>query len=199
MLETIQQLEDTILLAVNGLHTPILDDVMWLVSGRWTWVPLYAFLLFFLYKRTGLAKTFLWVLGIVLVILLSDQISIHGLRQIFCRMRPSNPDNPISPLVHLVNSYHSGRYGFPSAHAANTWALVVYLGLILRKKALTCALAGWATLVCYSRMYLGVHYLGDLLGGLIVGATCASAIYCLISYFERRYQLTDRMSRRFRH
>lgn len=134
MLETIQQLEDTILLAVNGLHTPILDDFMWLVSGRWTWVPLYAFLLFFLYKRTGLAKTFLWVLGIVLVILLSDQISIHGLRQIFCRMRPSNPDNPISPLVHLVNNYHSGRYGFPSAHAANTWALVVYLGLILRKK-----------------------------------------------------------------
>ncbi|MBR1652891.1 MAG: phosphatase PAP2 family protein [Alloprevotella sp.] len=191
MLETLQNIDDAILLAVNGLHTPFLDEVMWAISGRFIWIPLYAFLLFYLYKRTGWRKTLLWIIGIALIILITDQICIHVFRHLFTRMRPSNPDNPISPFVHLVRGYHSGRYGFPSAHAANTWALVCYLGLILRKKALTCTLAGWAALVCYSRMYLGVHYLGDLLGGLAFGATVATLLYYSISYLDRRFQLTD--------
>lgn len=192
MLETIQKLDDAILLAVNGLHNPFMDEVMWIISGRWTWVPLYAILLFILYKHTGWRKTLLWVIGIAALILITDQVCIHVFRQIFTRMRPTNPDNPISPFVHLVHGYHSGRFGFPSAHAANTWALVFYLGLILRNKALTSILAGWAGLVCYSRMYLGVHYLGDLLGGLIFGGICATLIYYLISYLDRRFHLTDR-------
>lgn len=187
MLEQLLNLDDRILLAVNGLHSPIFDVIMWQISSRAIWIPLYIFLVYLLYRNLGWRKTLLWTAGVALVIVLADQACAHGLRQIFCRLRPANPDNPISPFVHIVNDYRAGKYGFPSAHAGNTWALVAYLGWILRKRALTCALAGWAALVCYSRMYLGVHYLGDLLAGMIVGVLCATLVYFLISYADKRF------------
>lgn len=190
MLEQLLNLDDKILLAVNGLHSPFFDVIMWHVSSRAIWIPLYAVLLYILYRKLGWRKTLLWTAGIAIVILLTDQTCAHGLRHLFCRMRPSNPDNPISPFVHIINNYRSGQYGFPSAHSGNTWALTVYLAWILRKRALTYTLAGWATLVCYSRMYLGVHYLGDLLGGFVVGVFYATLIYFLISYADKRFHWT---------
>ena len=192
------ELDDKILLAVNGLHAPWADTLMWTVSGRAVWIPLYLLLAYILLRHEGWRRTLVWLAGIALVILISDQTCIHGLRQVFCRPRPCNlADNPIAPLVHVVNDYRSGRYGFPSAHAANTAALVCYLHLILRRRWLTTALAAWCALVCYSRMYLGVHYMGDLLGGACIGCLSAVLVYTLIKKYILPRLLKSNKVRKF--
>lgn len=98
-------------------------------------------------------------------------------------MRPSNPDNPLSAAVTVVNGYRGGRYGFPSCHAANTWALTALLIPVLRNRLSTASLILWAVLNCWSRMYLGVHYPGDILAGTAVGIAAG----LLVLSATRRY------------
>ena len=80
MLEQLLNLDDKILLAVNGLHSPFFDVIMWHASSRAIWIPLYAVLLYILYRKLGWRKTLLWTAGIAIVILLTDQTCAHGLR-----------------------------------------------------------------------------------------------------------------------
>ncbi len=182
---SLPELDREILLAVNGFHAPWADTVMWTASGRWVWIPLYLLLAYLVIKHKGWKRGLVWVVGVSLVILIADQLcTSHMLRHYFARPRPSNLENsPIAPLVRVLNGYRSGRYGFPSAHAGNTAALVCYIHLILHRKWLTVGLAFWCALVCYSRMYLGVHYLGDLLGGILIGILSAMLIHFLLRRF----------------
>lgn len=182
---TILELEDKILLAVNGFHAPWADTLMWTASGRFVWFPLYFLLACLMFRNKGWKQALVWIMGIALVIFITDQTCVHsGLRQLIARPRPCNlAENPIAPLVRVLEGYRSGRYGFPSAHAANTSALVCYITLVLRKCWLALCLVVWCALVCYSRMYLGVHYLGDLLGGIFIGVLFASLVYIVINKF----------------
>lgn len=166
----IQTIEDTILLAVNGLHSPFFDQFMWFVSNKFIWLPFYLALFCFIAKSVGWKNAFIALVAITFIIALSDQLAVRALRIWFPRMRPSFPANPISPLVHIVNDYRSGKNGFPSAHAFNVFGLSTYVTLLLRRLSLSFFLFAWAIFVCYSRMYLGVHYLGDLLFGAAVGS-----------------------------
>ena len=172
-----QNLDDQILLFINSFHNQYFDIVMWNISGKWLWIPFYISLVWLVWKRFGWKGLCVVLAAVGLTFAITDHFSIQVFRGIFSRMRPSNPDNPISPLVHIVNEYRSGRYGFPSAHAANTAGLAVLLSFYLRDHRQTLMLTLWVVLVCYSRMYLGVHYLGDLLGGAFFGALIASAVY----------------------
>ena len=95
------------------------------------------------------------------------------------RLRPSNPANPISDLVHIVNNYRGGRYGFPSCHASNSFGLAFFLVFLFRKRWLSLFILLWATLNCYTRIYLGVHYPGDLIVGAIIGC-CGAAFMCYL-------------------
>ena len=112
-----------------------------------------------------------------MVLLLTDAVSSHFIRPVVARLRPSNLENPISEMIHIVDNHRGGRYGFPSSHASNSWGLVFFVGLLLRRRVLTTFLACWALLLCYSRLYLGVHYPGDLLAGMLLGAVVASLVY----------------------
>ena len=87
--------------------------------------------------------------------------------------------NPISDMVHIVNGHRGGRYGFPSCHAANTFGLAFFVWFLFRKRWLTVFMMGWALLTCYSRVYLGVHYPGDLIAGTLVGLIAAYIVYRL--------------------
>ena len=118
--------------------------------------------------------------GVVFVVIFSDQISSSLLKPFFQRLRPShNPD--IENLVHIVNDSRGGLYGFVSSHAANTFGVATFVALVFRHKGITPVIYFWPMLVSYSRIYLAKHYLGDIIGGAIVGVLVACAVYLIIT------------------
>lgn len=165
----IQDFDNALLLAVNGLHSDFMDMVMWTYSHRFVWIPLYIFFAFLLFRKYGWRKMILISVMIALTITAADQICATWLRPIFCRPRPGYSE--IGGLLHFVDDYRGGSYGFPSCHAANSAALCAYLIYMLRGKTLALALTIWFAVMCYSRMYLGVHYPTDLLFGTLIGGS----------------------------
>jgi len=172
----LQQLADTdtqLLLYLNDFRHVVADHFMWIYTKVPTWIPLYAALVFMLARNFTLKKLLIALLCVGVVILLCDQVTSHLIRPWVQRLRPANLDNPISPMVDIVNGYRGGRYSFPSAHAANSFGLAFYLAFLMRHKWLTTVLMLWAIINCYSRIYLGVHYPGDLLAGMLIGLVSA--------------------------
>ena len=191
MLERLIHIDTEILLAINGWHAPWADTLMWIISAKTTWIPLYLLLIVLLvYRyRQPAPTTVKWlqkvpacvvmILTIVAAVGLADFIASGILKDWVARPRPSRVPE-LEGVLHLVNGYKSGRYGFVSSHAANTMACGLLFSLIWRKKITTISLMLWVAANCYSRMYLGVHYPLDILGGLIVGALVASGAYVLL-------------------
>lgn len=171
-----------ILLAANSLHTPTLDSLMWEISRKWTWVPLYILLSAFVFRKYNTAGGIVCLLIIAAMITATDQTCAGIIRPVVCRLRPSSPDNPLSSLLHLVNDYRGGRFGFPSCHAANTFALALFLSLLFKNRLFTIAIISWSLLVSYSRIYLGVHYPSDILGGILIGALFAILSHSIMAY-----------------
>lgn len=184
MLDRIIALDTKLFLWINSLNSPFWDKLMWLVSGKLEWIPLYLFLLIILFIRFRWKG--LWVLlSIGILITLTDQISTEVFKNGFERLRPSH--NPqINHLIHCVNDYRGGMYGFVSSHAANSFAIAVFFSLLIKKQWASVLLLLWATLVSYSRIYLGVHYPGDILGGAILGAILAFLVYYTLKFFYNK-------------
>lgn len=171
MIELLNRIDTQLFLWLNSFHNPFFDNIMWLASGKLTWLPLYFIFLVFLiikYKK----DCWLPILGIALVILLSDQISSGLIKPLAERLRPSHEPS-LQGLVHLVNAYKGGKYGFVSSHAANSFGLAVFFVLLVRRRWFTVSILIWAAIVSYSRVYLGVHYPGDIIGGALVGSLSA--------------------------
>ena len=178
-----------LLLIVNGAHSPFFDSVMWCISGRWVWVPFYAVLAYLLFRRMSWKRASICLVTIGLIILAADQTCATLIRPEIGRLRPANLNNPLSSFVHVVNGYRGGRYGFPSCHAANTFALAVFMSLVIRHKWFTVMMFSWAFIVSYSRMYLGVHYFGDLFCGATIGSLFAVLFYYLQNYLFKRLNI----------
>lgn len=183
MLEKIIEKDIALFLYFNSKHNAMWDQVMYWVTDRLFWIPLYMAIVIFVilkYKRNA------WVilLSIAVLILLADQISSGLLKPWVERLRPCH-EPQLQGLVHLVRGC-GGKYGFVSSHAANTFALVTFLGLVLRKRIKVIyigLLFAWACLVSYSRIYVGVHYPLDVFGGGCLGILLAYSLFKLISYF----------------
>ncbi len=182
-------LDARLLLIVNGAHSPFFDAVMWCISGRWIWVPFYIVLTYMLFRRFSWKRATLCLITIGLIILAADQTCASLIRPEVCRLRPANLNNPLSHLVHVVNGYRGGRYGFPSCHAANTFALAMFMSLVFRNKRFTVMMFSWAIVVSYSRMYLGVHYFGDLFCGASVGSLFAVLFYLLLKFLCEKLKI----------
>jgi undecaprenyl-diphosphatase len=176
-IDTLKSIDNDILLFINGKNSPFWDTVMMAVSGTYTWIPLYALMAFFIIKEFG-KKSWLPILFVALTIVLSDQASVHFAKEIFMRYRPSH-NLIIGAKLHIVNDYMGGQYGFVSSHATNTSAFAVFMMFLLRKRFISILLPCWVILVCYSRVYLGVHYPADILGGLILGSIIGFICYQL--------------------
>ena len=172
MLEHLEALDRSAFLAINGWHSVWTDDLMLLISGKSSWIPLYVFLLFLLQRRLGW-RGLAWAVPVIgLMILCSDQGSVQLFKESVRRLRPCH-EPTLSGMVHLVPEGCGGQYGFVSSHAANHSAIAFFMIGILggRPRWSIPALVLWAALVGYSRIYLGVHYPGDVLVGSLFGAT----------------------------
>jgi len=187
MLEYLQQIDQAALLQVNGWHNAFMDQMWWLVSAKWSWAfILVVFVWILLHKNRR--QALLVVVMIALAVLLADQISSSLIKGAVERLRPTR-DPSLSSLVHVVNDYRGGMYGFVSSHAANSFAIAMLLSLMMRHRLVTWSLFIWATLQCYSRVYLGVHYPGDILGGIVVGLVVGWAVWLLWRYLCHRWRL----------
>lgn len=192
MIEFLNNIDTQVFLFFNGIHFAYFDKLMPLITAKFTWVPMYASILFVLFKGYSWKQALALLLGIVLAITMADQICATVIRPMVERLRPANPENPLSQFVHIVNGYRGGRYGFPSCHAANSFALAAIISLIVRYRRCTLFVFGWAVLNSYSRVYLGVHYPGDLLCGAIIGIMCGAFCYYVTCYLAGiRYRAKD--------
>lgn len=199
MLEQLLHIDTEILLAINGWHAPWADQLMWIISAKTTWIPLYLLLVGLLvwrYRKPAMTNVkwlqkvpacVVMIVVIGLAVGIADFIASGILKDLIARPRPTRVPE-LEGVLHLVNGYKSGRYGFVSSHAANTMAVALLFSLIWRNKIATVGLMLWVAANCYSRMYLGVHYPMDILGGLIVGSLVAVVGYWLLC----RYRLVVR-------
>ena len=186
------QLDQEILLFVNSLHCTFLDYFMRACSDKYVWIAFYLALFAILVHVFGWRKAVYGLLLIAVTIVLTDQISSSLIRPMVGRLRPANPDNPLSAMVHIVDGYRGGAYGFPSSHAANTAGLSFFMMRVFRRRAFMWLMTVWMLLVCYSRMYLGVHYLGDILVGLAIGAVIGTIMGIIFLSTERRMRGRER-------
>lgn len=168
MIEFLIDADTELFLFLNSLHTSWLDRVMFFISGKKEWIPLYLIFVVLIIKQFKWQSV--WVfLGIGLTITLSDQLVSGIMKPFFARMRPSRSPE-LDGLVHLVNGYKGGMFGFASSHAANAFGLATFLWLVFKKQYKWFVwIFLWASIVAYSRIYLGVHYFGDILVGTMVG------------------------------
>ena len=167
-MEKLNELDKKIFLLLNGFHTDGLDPIMLMITKTQFWTPLYLLLIYLIFKKY---TTEAWLIlgGAALTILLSDQITSSLMKPFFERLRPSQEPS-LSGLVHLVDGYKGGLYGFASSHAANTMGTALFVWLIFKDiYKWIWVIFIWAVLMTYTRIYLGVHYPGDIIVGSIVG------------------------------
>ena len=191
MLEQLLHIDTEILLAINGWHAPWADQLMWIISAKTTWIPLYLLLIGLLvwrYRQPAMTSVkwlqrvpacVVMIVVIGLAVGAADFIASGILKDLVARPRPTRVPE-LEGVLHLVNGYKSGKFGFVSSHAANTMAVALLFSLIWRNKIATVGLMLWVAANCYSRMYLGVHYPTDILGGLLIGAAVAVAAYVVL-------------------
>ena len=188
------QLDHNVFTALNGLHDSYFDHLMWIVAATPAWVPMILVLLWLLWRRGGWKATLLVVTALAITILISDQVASSVCKPLFQRLRPSH-DPLLASTIHLVNGYTGGQYGFISSHASNAFGAATLLMLIFRNRRTTMALTLWAVIVCYCRIYEGVHFPGDILCGAVVGVLAAFLVFYFfkkaLKRFCRRTQLFD--------
>ena len=212
-MDYLDSIDRQLMLWLNYDGGSVQDQLWWMVSGKFTWIPLYLWLLWLLVLfcrpvKVNWKKLSLLVVITALVVVISDQVASGIIKNVVMRPRPSRPDSGIAEWIHIVNGYRGGHYGFVSSHASNTWGVALWfiflIKIWLRSEANTLsptlrralritlwALPLWMLLNCYSRIYLGVHYPGDILGGLLVGTMAACIAYYMLYPIGRKWLKLD--------
>lgn len=168
--------ERDLFFALNGSDSTFWDNTMWTFTGRFIWLPIMLLILFLFFYKTPRKEAFLAMLFFILLFVVCDQVSSSIFKPLFQRFRPTHhPD--FENLVDIVNGYRGGQYGFISGHATNSFGVAVFLSLVYRYRLLTVSLLSWALINCYSRIYLGVHFISDIVAGALVGSLIAFALY----------------------
>ena len=184
MLERLIDLDHQITLAINGSSSLFLDGAASAATSTLTWLPLAMVLVYVIIRNNNLRNIIMTLLAAAVCIAIADQVASGICKPLFERFRPAQ-DPTLIHLVDVVNGYRGGRYGFFSSHAANTFALAMFISLVIRNKALTTGLFSWAILNCWTRLYLGVHFMGDILVGVLFGSLVGLTIYYLFRKISR--------------
>ncbi len=178
MLTTFQEIDRSLFLFLNGIHSPFWDVIMYQATKTIIWLPVFVVFLIMVIKNFKW-QSILIIIAIAMMITLSDQVT-NFFKDSFGRLRPSHEPGL---EVHLVNLYKGGLYGFYSAHASNYFALATFFSILFKRyfRFLSVPLFAWAFFITYTRLYLGVHYPGDLLAGMTIGV-CIGYFFGRITY-----------------
>lgn len=166
----------------------MLDTIAVTATKTSTWIPLGIVLLYVLIRMKNWKNALLVILCVAIAITLADQMASGIFKPLVARLRPShNPE--LQGVIDIVGDYRGGRYGFFSSHAANTCAVAVFLSLLFRKRIFTIAICSWAMVNSWTRLYLGVHYVGDIMVGLIWGALVGWIVFRLYRFLTLKVKL----------
>lgn len=182
IINSLIQADTELLLALNGISSQFADVFMSLFTGKVIWVPMYLAILYIIYRNFNWKIATTIALFMVATITVGDQLCSSIIRPMVGRLRPSHIDNPIADLVYIVDGKRGGGFGFPSAHATNTFSLALFLIGFAKDRALALFMLSWAFINSYSRLYLGLHYPGDLIVGAILGGTIGYTMQALLSF-----------------
>lgn len=187
------ELDKHILMQLNGSDSLFWDGFMYIVTDTKTWIPAAIALLYVIFKNNNLKQGLFILLLIALVVTLADQTSSGICKPLFERYRPTK-DPEFMNMVNTVNNYRAGGlYGFISSHAANTFAVAMFISLLVRNAKLSFMMFLWAFIPTYSRVYLGVHYPGDIFFGIIDGLLSGGVVYLLYKFISNKYFFKSRL------
>ena len=190
-MEELIQLDKQLLLWFNGSDSLFLDGLVNTLTTATTWIPLYLGLFYMVLKNNDNVQKVLLVLGCAgLCVFLAGSLNDLFVKPWVARWRPSR-DPEIAMLVDVVNGYRGGRYGFFSSHAANTFSLAIFFTLLVRSKVLSVAMILWSLLNCWTRLYLGVHFPGDILCGLLWGGVVGTGMWFLHQHIYKKINTQD--------
>lgn len=180
-LRGLDEADKVVTLAMNFNGGSFADTFFYSVSNSLSWLPLGLLFCFLLYKKHGdnWRRMVAILFGLIVTVTLCDQISASIIKPLVMRPRPSHCPE-ICWLLHYVNGYHGGHYGFVSSHAANAFGGVAYCCIIIRRWRFTVLSFLFAAVVSYSRIYLGVHYFGDVLCGAVLGLFIGSSMSLIV-------------------
>lgn len=185
MIDSILQYDKQLLLSLNGSHSLFADGLMLTLTDAKTWIPMYVALLYLVIKNNNsMTKILAIIAGAALCVLFTGTLDDLFVKPVVARWRPTH-DLEIGYMVDVVDGYRGGRYGFFSAHAANTFSIALFFVLLVRSRWLSVALVLWSLINCWTRIYLGVHYPIDIAVGLLWGAFVAVLVYVLFNVVTR--------------
>ncbi|MCH2489645.1 MAG: phosphatase PAP2 family protein [Flavobacteriales bacterium] len=189
MIDQLLQYDTEVFLYLNQLGNTHWDGFWRIVTLKWSSIPLYAFLLFLVYKRFGPKGTLIIMVCAALLVTATDQLA-NLFKYGVARPRPCQVES-LKDTMRFV-AERCGRYGYFSAHAASSMGVAVFLGLSLQKwyRYLPFLLLFWAAVVAYSRIYLGVHYPLDILTGMVIGGGIGWLVYRLQNYLRFRFRVS---------
>lgn len=191
MLETLKEIDTQLFLWVNSHHSTALDWTMWVLSQHWSWAVVIVAAFSLLTLRHEPRRWWVVVVGIVLCFLMADQGSVHIFKNTVCRLRPCHALEG----VRMFRTSCGGQYGFVSSHAANAFAVAVFLVLRYWKKVKRqwplLLLIVWALATSYSRAYLGKHYPGDLICGALFGMVIALIVWAVANVAEKKLHKSE--------
>ena len=188
MLEFITNIDTRLTLFLNGSDSEMLDAIAVTATKTGTWIPLGIVLLYVLMRMKNWKNALLVILCVAIAITLADQMASGIFKPLVARLRPSHTPE-LQGVIDLVGDYRGGRYGFFSSHAANTCAVAVFLSLLFRKRVFTVAICSWAMVNSWTRLYLGVHYVGDITVGLMWGAFVGWMVFRLYRFLTLKVKL----------